>query len=84
MGICSRKRFYVASYLRAWALEVSLRGRLRERFGSRWFESKRAGSFLRELWNEGQRWDADELARELDLPPIDLSVLVEDVGAVLG
>lgn len=76
--------FYAVNYIRAWALEVLLRGQLLDRFGSRWFESRRAGSFLRELWNEGQRWDADEMTRELGLPPIDFSRLVEEVGPILG
>ncbi|MEW6582020.1 MAG: hypothetical protein AB1416_04590 [Actinomycetota bacterium] len=76
--------FYSACYLRAWALEVSLRGHLRDRFGSRWFETRRAGGLLRELWNEGQRMDADTVAGELGLPPLDLAVLVDEVGAVLG
>jgi hypothetical protein len=75
--------FYAASYLRAWALEVGLRTMLRERFGSRWFDQRRAGSLLRELWEDGQRLSADELAAELDLGPIDLAVLAEEAGAAL-
>ena len=76
--------FYAVCYLRAWALEASLRAHLRERFGSRWFESRRAGGLLRELWNEGQRMDGDQIARELGLPPLDLGVLVDEVDAILG
>jgi hypothetical protein len=76
--------FYCASYLRAWALEVGLRGMLREQFGSRWFAQRRAGSLLRELWEDGQRLSADELASELGLGAIDLSVLAEEAAAALG
>jgi hypothetical protein len=76
--------FYCASYLRAWALEVGLRGMLREQFGSRWFAQRRAGSLLRELWEDGQRLSADELASELGLGAIDLSVLTEEAAAALG
>jgi hypothetical protein len=75
--------FYAASYLRAWALEVGLRTMLREQFGSRWFDQRRAGRLLRELWEDGQRLSADELAAELDLGPIDLAVLAEEAGAAL-
>lgn len=46
--------FYVARYLRAWALETHLRSALRERFGEAWFEELAAGVFLRELWSAGQ------------------------------
>jgi hypothetical protein len=76
--------FYVVNYLRAWALEASLRTMLRERYGSRWFAQAKAGSLLRELWHEGQRLDGDELARELGLPDIDLGVVVEDAYAALA
>ena len=46
--------FYVARYLRAWALETHLRAALRERFGEAWFDEPEAGAFLRELWSAGQ------------------------------
>ena len=46
--------FYVARYLRAWALETHLRSALRERFGEAWFDEPEAGAFLRELWSAGQ------------------------------
>jgi hypothetical protein len=56
--------FYVACYLRAWALETTWRRSLRERFGERWFESGEAGEWLRGLWRLGQRLDAAELLAE--------------------
>jgi hypothetical protein len=56
--------FYVAGYLRAWALEVSWRGHLRRRIGERWFASPESGAWLRELWRDGQRLRADELLSE--------------------
>ncbi len=56
--------FYVACYLRAWALETAWRRSLRERLGERWFESPGAGAWLGELWSEGQRLGGDELLRE--------------------
>jgi hypothetical protein len=56
--------FYVACYLRAWALETAWRRALRERFGQRWFESAEAGGWLRGLWRHGQRLRAEELLQE--------------------
>jgi len=56
--------FYVACYLRAWALETRWRAALRERFGARWFESRAAGAWLRSLWAQGQRLGGDELLAE--------------------
>lgn len=58
--------FYVACYLRAWALETHWRAALRERFGERWYASEAAGAWLRGLWSQGQRLGAEELlAQEL-------------------
>jgi hypothetical protein len=68
--------FYAACYLRAWALEMRWREALRERFGEAWFDSPAAGQWLRALWRQGQRLDADELLAETvggDLDVADLA-----------
>jgi len=69
--------FYVAAYLRAWALETHLRRELRTRFGEVWFEDPRAGDLLRELWSIGQRERADELLRRLTGAELDFSALLD-------
>jgi hypothetical protein len=56
--------FYVAAYLRAWALEARWRQALRGRFGERWYAERDAGRWLRELWSQGQRLRGDELLAE--------------------
>ena len=56
--------FYAACYLRAWALETYWRRALRGRFGEDWFTSPAAGSWLREIWADGQRLDATDLLAE--------------------
>ena len=68
--------FYVAAYLRAWALETHLRRELRERFGELWFEDPRAGELLRELWGIGQSEPAHELLRRLTGAELDFSALL--------
>ncbi len=68
--------FYVAAYLRAWALEAALREHLRERFGPAWFAEPEAGALLRSLWSQGQRLDAAELLEQLTGAELDLAVLV--------
>jgi hypothetical protein len=68
--------FYVAAYLRAWALEAALRAHLQERFGPAWFAEPEAGELLRSLWAQGQRLDAAELLAELTGAELDLAVLV--------
>jgi hypothetical protein len=72
--------FYVGCYLRAWALEAHWRQALVERFGERWFAVPAAGAWLRELWSQGQRLDADAmLAAELGVE-LDFGVLAAEFG----
>jgi len=72
--------FYVAAYLRAWALETHLRRWLVDRFGPAWFDTREAGDALRGLWRDGQRLSAEELLADLTGAPLDFSVLVDDLG----
>jgi len=72
--------FYVACYLRAWALETHLRAHLSERFGARWFAKREAGEELRALWRDGQRLSAEELLGELTGAELDFGALLADLG----
>jgi hypothetical protein len=56
--------FYAARYLRGLMLAALWRRDLADRFGSGWAESPETGARLRELWADGQRRDAERLARE--------------------
>jgi hypothetical protein len=75
--------FYSASYLRAWAFEVSLREYLKTRFGSRWWASRRAGDFLKEIWETGDRYTADEMAAQIGIGPIRFDPLIDEFNAAL-
>lgn len=70
--------FYVACYLRAWALEAKWRAALRERFGELWFTDPGAGEWLVELWSLGQRLNADELAEQRLGARLDLADLAAE------
>jgi hypothetical protein len=74
--------FYAACYLRAWALEVSWRRALRERFGERWFQAAEAGEWLRNLWAQGQRLDAEELLAEAVGGSLDFEALASELTAI--
>ncbi len=74
--------FYVACYLRAWALEVAWRRALRRDFGPRWFQSREAGMWLRRLWIQGQRLDAEELLAETLGESLDFEGLASELAAV--
>ncbi len=69
--------FYVACYLRAWALEAKWRAALSAEFGERWFAEPGAGEWLVGLWSGGQRLRADELLVE----KLDERLDLEDLAA---
>jgi hypothetical protein len=73
--------YYAANYLRAWAFEAQLRRALRGRFGEDWFARREAGDYLRSLWRDGQRLDADELLARTAEERLDFGVLLEEVGS---
>ena len=75
--------FYSASYLRAWAFEVSLREYLKTRFGRRWWASPRAGDKLKEMWETGDRYTADEMAAQMGIGPISFDPLIDEFNSVL-
>jgi hypothetical protein len=74
--------FYVACYLRAWALEVSWRRLLTERFGERWFQSPAAGELLRGIWARGQELGAEQLLAETAGWALDFDGLSSELAAV--
>jgi hypothetical protein len=74
--------FYVACYLRAWALEVQWRAALTERFGEAWFSSAGAGEWLRGIWANGQRADAEDLIAETTDRSLDFLALASELTAV--
>src|SRR5256885_3754958 len=75
--------FYVSPYLRSWAFEAQLRAFLKEKFGTRWFATRDAGSLLRELWGEGQRMRAEELLKDVTGSTPELEAGGERVREVL-
>jgi hypothetical protein len=75
--------FYSASYLRAWAFEVLLREYMKTRFGSRWWASSSAGIFLKEIWETGDRYTADEMAAQIGIGTIDFEPLADEFNRVL-
>jgi hypothetical protein len=57
--------FYSAVYLRAWMLQAQLEQYLASSFGANWFENPGAGTFLRELWEQGDRLNAEGLLQRI-------------------
>ncbi len=70
---------YAAQYLRAWIFEAQLRGVLKEKFGEEWFLHAEAGTFIKGLWAQGQKFAVQELAESLGYPGLDSGPLVEEL-----
>lgn len=75
--------FYSASYLRAWSFEVLLREHLKTQFGTRWWTSRRAGDFLKQLWETGDRHTANEMASQIGIGPITFEPLIDEFNQAL-
>lgn len=71
--------FYVASYLRAWGMEASMRQHLRNRFGTAWFKEREAGDLLKSLWRLGQSLPAEDLLESIGAEPISLELVRADL-----
>jgi hypothetical protein len=71
--------FYSAAYLRAWAFEVALREHLRTRWGRRWWESRKAGDELIDLWNTSSRYTVEELASLVGFGEISFELLADSL-----
>jgi hypothetical protein len=56
---------------------------LKEKFGSKWFASRDAGSLLRELWGEGQKMRAEEMLKEVTGSTLEMEAVAERVREVL-
>ena len=80
-------RYYSTRYLRAWQLQALLNESLVERFDIDWYRNPSAGPWMiRELWGEGQRETAEELAARVSIREEKLSFapLVRTIGKLLG
>ena len=68
----------VADFLRAAAFEAQLREQLKTKFGSRWWTARKAGDYLIDLWNTGGRYQAEEMAKLIDLGELSFDWLAEE------
>jgi hypothetical protein len=57
---------------------------LKSSFGSRWWNSSRAGNFLKEIWETGDRYTADEMAAQIGIGPIDFGPLADEFNDALN
>jgi hypothetical protein len=78
-------RLYSARYLRAWQLQAVLGDALRERFDEDWFRNPATGPWMvLALFGEGQREDADGLARRVAGAELAFAPVVRAIEARLA
>lgn len=80
-------RYYSIRYLRAWQLQSLLNESFTARFDVDWFRNPAAGPWLvRELFSEGQRETAEEIATRVGPPGEGLSFapLIRNIERLLG
>jgi len=75
--------FYCANYLRAWIFESQVKRILTERFGEDWFLKRGAGIQLQKWWSLGQKYQVEEMLRDLGYKGLDLNPLVEEITSSL-
>lgn len=62
--------FYAADYARAFLLAAQLEEAMRAKFGEKWFDNPEAGKWLKQLWSNGGKLQADELAKLIGYPDV--------------
>jgi hypothetical protein len=75
----SESDFTSADYLRGWVLEAMLREYLRTKYGSAWVSNSSASGFLKEIWETGLLYSADELCKEIGMGSLDPQVLADQL-----
>ena len=77
-------RYYSARYLRAWQLQSILNEQLTRRFDVDWFRNPSAGPWIvQELFAQGQRENAEEIAARAGAPKLSFDPLVRKIEALL-
>ncbi len=70
--------FYCTNYIRAWMFSAQLKHDLLTRFGHNWHTNKKAGAFLKDLWQWGQKYDAAEILSQLGFT-LDVDFLIDSM-----
>lgn len=72
-----------ADEFRARLFAAVLREYLRTRYGHHWWDSRRAGGELIDLWNTGSRYTLEELASLMGVGALDVELLADALSGVL-
>jgi hypothetical protein len=76
--------FGIIRYIRAEILEAAIFKYLEENFGNMWFKNKSTGKFLIRLWQNGQKYSAEEILKELGFENKEAVLLIERVNEIFN
>jgi len=76
--------FYSAGYVRAMLFESQLHSYLEERFGANWWDKKETGDFLREHYQYGRKYSAEEVLKKIDYGELSTEYFEQELQRVLG
>ncbi len=65
----------VANYLRALLFSTMLKDYLKTHYGNKWWQSRRAGNLLKEMWEVGTLYSVEEFAKQLGLGSLIIELL---------
>jgi hypothetical protein len=80
-------RYYSTRYIRAWQLQAQINDALVSRFNEDWYRNPSAGPWMvSDLWSEGQRESAEEIASRVSQKGGRLSFapLLRNIESLLG
>ncbi len=75
--------FYCTNYIRAWIFEAQVKEYMLNKFGYRWYKSKKAGDFLKEIWSYGMKYSPEEVLGFLDYKKLDINYLLNNTIKLL-
>lgn len=76
--------FYSADYLRAWIGRAQLVGFMEKEFGENWFENKKTGPWLNEIWRPGTKQELEDVISKNQIgKPFDTTAMIENFKKVL-
>ncbi len=76
--------FYCARYLRAWMFQSGMHKNLTDEFDPEWFQNPAAGTFLKDMWKMGQKYNADEIAEKYGWESLSMGPLNDKIMKYLS
>ena len=74
--------FYIANYMQAWLAMSHLVKHLEKEVGTNWCFNTKTGPTLKDLWQHGAAWDAQDISTQLGFNHLDSNGLNRILSAI--